>query len=378
MPREPDQPVAPAPQNFIEEALNLAHAALFLSEPNPRVGCVITSPSGEVLGRGYTQARGGAHAEIMALRNARADGHDVTGATAWVTLEPCSHHGRTGPCCDALIEAGIGRVLASAQDPNPLVGGQGFDRMRAAGIEVEVGPGAQATRELNIGFFSRMIRKTPWVRMKVAASLDGTTALANGASQWITSQAARTDGHAWRARAGAVLTGIGTVLQDNPRLDVRLVESPRQPALVIVDSRLETPLDAKLFIEGRKVLIYAAQADQARLLALQARGAEVTLMPGADGKVDLPSMLRDLASRHEVNELHVEAGHKLNGSLLREGLVDDLLVYLAPKLLGSGQGMASFGPLTSLDGALPLEFVSTEMVGPDLRVIARGKGRADF
>ena len=367
-----------APDNFMQAALDEAQAALWLSEPNPRVGCIITSASGHILGHGHTQHRGGAHAEIMALRNAAESGHDLTGATAWVTLEPCSHHGRTGPCCDALIAAGIGRVVASSQDPNPLVGGRGFERLRAAGVEVEVGPGAQAARELNIGFFSRMIRKTPWVRMKIAASLDGTTALANGTSQWITREAARADGHAFRARSGAVLTGIGTVLEDNPRLDVRLVETQRQPPLVIVDSRLETPVVAKLFIEGRRVLIYAAQADEARIKALQGRGAEVTLMPGPGGKVDLAAMLRDLAARHEVNELHVEAGHKLNASLLRENLVDELLVYLAPKLLGPGLGMASHGPLTSLDAALQLEFVSTEMIGPDLRVIARGIGRADF
>ena len=197
----------------------------------------------------------------MALRDARAGGHTTQGASAYVTLEPCSHHGRTGPCCDALVAAGVRRVVASMEDPNPLVAGQGFARLRAAGVAVEIGPGAAQSRELNIGFFSRMLRKTPWVRLKIAASLDGKTALGNGVSQWITSEAARADGHAWRARAGAVLTGIGTVLEDNPRLDVRLVNSTRQPALVVVDSRLETPLDAKLFIAGRELLIYCAQRD---------------------------------------------------------------------------------------------------------------------
>ena len=191
----------------------------------------------------------------MALRDATGRGHSVVGATAYVTLEPCSHHGRTGPCCDALITAGIKKVVASIADPNPLVSGQGFERLRAAGLEVIVGPGAAQSRELNIGFFSRMIRKTPWVRMKVAASLDGKTALHNGASQWITSDGARADGHAWRARASAVLTGVGTVLADNPRLDVRLVDTPRQPHLVVVDSRLETPLDAQLFLAGRTIYI---------------------------------------------------------------------------------------------------------------------------
>jgi len=358
-------------------ALKLAAENRLSPPPNPSVGCLITSASGALLGQGHTQRAGGPHAEIMALRDAAAQGHSVAGATAWVTLEPCSHHGRTGPCCNALIAAGIGRVVAAIADPNPLVSGQGFEKLRAAGIEVEVGPGAAEARELNIGFFSRMIRKTPWVRMKVAASLDGKTALNNGASQWITSEAARADGHAWRARASAVLTGIGTVLEDNPRLDVRLVDTPRQPHLVLVDSRLDTPLDANLFIPGRALYIYAAVPDDARKTALEARGATVIYQPGANGKVDLAAMLRDLASR-EVNELHVEAGHKLNGSLIREGLVDEFVVYLAPKWIGEGSGMASLGPITQLSQAVALEFRSTEQIGPDLRIVARVCGRDRF
>lgn len=317
----------------------------------------------------------------MALRDAALRGHSVVGATAYVTLEPCSHHGRTGPCCDALIGAGIKKVVASIADPNPLVSGQGFARLRAAGVEVIVGPGGQESRELNIGFFSRMIRNTPWVRMKVAASLDGKTALNNGVSQWITSEAARADGHAWRARACAVLTGIGTVLTDNPRLDVRLVDTPRQPHLVVVDSRLDTPLDANLFMEGRKLFIYAAIHNEAKKDALEALGATVTYLPGkapgTENKVDLAAMLRDLAAR-EINELHVEAGHKLNGSLIREALVDELVVYLAPKLIGQGCDMTSFGPLTELSSAVPLVFKSTEMLGPDLRIVARISGRDQF
>ncbi len=362
-------------------ALAIAYAALLMAPPNPRVGCVITDVSGKTLGQGHTQRTGGPHAEIMALRDAVAHGHSVLGATAYVTLEPCSHHGRTGPCCDALIAAGIKKVVASIADPNPLVSGQGFERLRAAGIEVVVGPGAEESRELNIGFFSRMIRQTPWVRMKMAASLDGKTALENGVSQWITSEAARADGHAWRARACAVLTGIGTVLADNPRLDVRLVTTPRQPHLVLVDSRLETPLDAQLFIAGRTLYIYAAVPDDAKKAALEARGATVIYLPGqragTQGKVDLAAMLRDLAQR-EINELHVEAGHKLNGSLLREGLVDEFVVYLAPKLIGEGCDMASFGPLTELSKAIPLTFTSTDMLGPDLRIVARIPGRDQF
>ena len=242
----------------MNQALGLAAQALFLSNPNPRVGCVITAANGHVLGQGFTQQAGGPHAEVMALRDAAAAGRDVRGATAYVTLEPCAHQGRTGPCCDALIQAGVAKVVASIADPNPLVAGQGFARLRAAGIEVVVGPGAEESRELNIGFFSRMVRGTPWVRLKVAASLDGTTALHNGASQWITSAAARADGHAWRARSCAVLTGIGTVLADNPVLNVREVPTPRQPQLVVVDSRLQTPPDASLFIAGRACTIYAA------------------------------------------------------------------------------------------------------------------------
>jgi diaminohydroxyphosphoribosylaminopyrimidine deaminase/5-amino-6-(5-phosphoribosylamino)uracil reductase len=317
----------------------------------------------------------------MALQDALARGHAVVGATAYVTLEPCSHHGRTGPCCDALIAAGIRKVVASLADPNPLVAGRGFERLRAAGVEVEIGPGADESRELNIGFFSRMIRKIPWLRLKVAASLDGKTGLHNGVSQWITSEAARADGHAWRARAGAVLTGVGTVLEDNPRLDVRLVQTPRQPHLVVVDSQLQTPPDALVFGVAREVWIYAAARNDARAAALEARGATVSYLPNAQGKVDLAAMLADLA-RREVNELHVEAGHKLNGSLMREGLVDELLVYLAPKFIGEGLGMASqphaAGPLTGLAGALPLEFRSVDLVGPDLRIVARVAGRDQF
>jgi diaminohydroxyphosphoribosylaminopyrimidine deaminase/5-amino-6-(5-phosphoribosylamino)uracil reductase len=361
----------------LRAALALASQALALSNPNPRVGCVITGAGGQVLGEGFTQAAGSAHAEVMALRDAAARGHDVRGATAWVTLEPCAHTGRTGPCCDALAQAGIGRVVASLTDPNPRVAGQGFERLRTAGIAVEVGPGAAESRELNIGFFSRMQRGTPWVRMKVAASLDGTTALDSGESQWITSELARTDGHAWRARACAILTGIGTVLEDDPRLDVRLVPATRQPHVVVVDSRLELPATAKLLEGGRQVLVYTAVHDALRRSALEARGATVIPLPGPGGKVDLAAMLQDLG-RREVNELHVEAGHKLNGSLVRGGLVDEFLVYLAPKLLGPGRGLAAIGPLASLAEGVQLQFLSADLVGPDLRLVARIPGRDRF
>ena len=365
------------PLDNIERALNQAQRALHLCAPNPRVGCLIVDPTGSVLGSGYTQAAGGPHAEVMALRDAAGRGHQVDGATAYVTLEPCAHHGKTGPCCDALIGAGIKKVVASLADPNPLVAGQGFDRLRAAGVEVVVGPGAAASRELNIGFFSRMIRKTPWVRLKVATSLDGKTALLNGQSQWITASAARADGHAWRARSCAVLTGIGTLLEDNPRLDVRLVATPRQPHLVVVDSQLLTPLDAHIFEAERQIFFYASISNEEKKIALESRGAKVIYLPGPHGKVDLAAMLRDLALR-EINEVHVEAGHKLNGSLVREGLVDELLMYVAPKLLGAGQDLASFGPLQHLQEAVNLAFIAADMVGTDLRIRARPPGRDQF
>lgn len=371
----------PAETVFLGQASELAQKGLGNTSPNPAVGCVVIGENGKALGHGHTQAAGGPHAEVMALRDAAARGNSVMVATAYVTMEPCSHHGRTGPCCDALIAAGIKKVVASIADPNPLVSGRGFEKLRAAGVEVEIlppdSPEAMASRELNIGFFSRMIRKTPWVRMKIAASLDGVIALNNGASQWITSEAARADGHAWRARSSAVLTGIGTVLQDNPRLDVRLIETPRQPHLVVVDSRLETPLDAHLFIAGRALFIYAAVPNDEKKAALEAKGATVVYLPGASGKVDLAAMMNDLA-RREVNELHVEAGSKLNGSLIRAGLVDEFLVYLAPVLLGAGQAMTSFGPLQKLADGVELQFKSSELVGPDLRVIARVAGRDQF
>jgi diaminohydroxyphosphoribosylaminopyrimidine deaminase / 5-amino-6-(5-phosphoribosylamino)uracil reductase len=388
---------------LVHEALGLAQRGIFLTQPNPRVGCVIAQAKGTVFGAGHTQPAGLAHAEVMALRDAAAKGLSVKGATAYVTLEPCSHYGRTPPCCNALIDAGIGKVVIAILDPNPLVSGRGVQMLRDAGIEVEVLPTdsaeAIASRELNIGFFSRMVRKTPWVRLKVAASLDGQTALGNGSSQWITGQAARADGHAWRARACAVLTGIGTVLQDDPLLDVRHVDTPRQPHLVIVDSKLETPLDAKLFatlgkraasgetfgltqdalnsIAGRAIFIYAAAPNDAKKQALEALGAQVIYLPDAHGKVDLAAMMLDLGKR-EINELHVEAGFKLNGSLIRTGLVDELLVYTAPKLLGPGMGVANLPALTALADAVQLDFKSAELVGEDLRIVARVRGRDSF
>jgi diaminohydroxyphosphoribosylaminopyrimidine deaminase/5-amino-6-(5-phosphoribosylamino)uracil reductase len=375
---EPAHNVLAAP---MASALELAARHCAITPPNPSVGCVITSPDGVVLGQGHTQPTGGPHAEIQALRDAQARGHSVRGAIAYVTLEPCSHHGRTGPCCDALAAAGIGKVVASIADPNPQVAGRGFARLRAAGMAVEVGMGADAAREINLGFFSRMLRRRPWVRMKIAASLDGKTALDDGSSQWITSEGARSDGQAWRARASAILTGIGTVREDDPQLDVRLADCTRQPMLVVIDSLLETPPDARLFTPPRPVLVYGAVRDASREASLAKRGATVMHMPdqpqGGRTKVDLNAMLADLAAR-ECNELHVEAGSKLNGSLMREGLVDEFLVYLAPKMIGQGRDMASFGPLASLADCMPLVFHTATMIGPDLRIVARGVGRDRF
>ncbi len=352
------------------EALALAEQAIGLSEPNPRVGCLILGCDGTVLGRGHTQQAGGPHAEVMALRDATANGHSVRGATVIVTLEPCAHHGRTPPCCDALAQAGVGRVVMALEDPNPLVAGQGAARLRAAGIEVITGIEADAARELNIGFFSRMQRQRPWVRLKVAASLDGRTALSNGTSQWITGEVARTDGHAWRRRAGAVLTGLGTLVHDDPRLDVRLVPTARQPLRVVLDSNLSAPLGARVFENPGSARVYAAQPQAERLAAFTAHVFEVVLAAGAGGRVDLGAVLAELAQRG-INELHVEAGAQLNGAFVRERLVDEYLIYLAPKLLGPGLDMAALGPLTELSQAAELRFHRIERVGDDLRILAR-------
>ncbi|MCW5633338.1 MAG: bifunctional diaminohydroxyphosphoribosylaminopyrimidine deaminase/5-amino-6-(5-phosphoribosylamino)uracil reductase RibD [Rubrivivax sp.] len=387
----PSEPLATLDAARLGEALRLAEQAVGVSDPNPRVGCVIGLADGTVLGRGTTQRAGDAHAEVMALRDAASQGLDTRGATAWVTLEPCAHHGRTPPCCEALAAAGVARVVIALADPFEEVNGRGVARLRAAGVEVVVAPPeddtALAARELNIGFLSRVVRRRPWLRLKIAASLDGRTALANGRSQWITGPAARADGHAWRRRAGATLTGIGTVLEDDPRLDVRDVPTVLQPQRVVVDSRLETPPGARILQPPGCAWIYAgtpgsAGADAERRAALVGAGADIRHLPapeagGATAKVDLAAMLGDLAARG-INELHVEAGHKLNASLLRAGLVDELLVYLAPKLLGLGREMAAFGPLTELSQAMAFTFIDVTRVGDDLRIRARPPGRDLF
>ena len=354
-----------ADHEFMARALRLARKGLFTTTPNPRVGCVIVK-DGAVVGEGWHARAGEAHAEIHALNAAAGS---ARGATAYITLEPCSHHGRTPPCADALIGAGVARVVAAMRDPNPQVGGNGLEKLRAAGIAFESGLMEVEARELNIGFVSRMERGRPWVRLKLAASLDGKTALNNGRSQWITGPEARRDGHAWRARACAILTGAGTVRDDDPRLTVRDVETERQPLRVVVDSHLETPPTAHI-VEGGNALVVAASEDAAKVAALRAAGAEVMVLPNPQGKVDLPCLLQALAGRG-VNELHVEAGHKLNGSLLREGLVDELLLYFAPTLLGSGREMFPLPELTDLAGRRDLKIVDLRRVGADIRILVR-------
>ena len=350
---------------MMARALALAAKGLFTTSPNPRVGCVIERGDA-IVGEGWHEAAGKPHAEVNALEQA---GDRARGGTAYVTLEPCSHQGRTPPCADALIRAGVSRVVAAMQDPNPQVAGTGFARLQTSGVEVIVGVMEEEARELNVGFVSRMTRGRPWVRLKVAASVDGRTALANGKSQWITGEAARTDGHRWRARACAVLTGIGTVRDDDPQLNVRLVETPRQPLKVLVDSRLEISPGAKLFNDG-KVLVFAAEKSP-RADVLRARGAEVVFMANARGKVDLPALLEELAHR-EINELHIEAGNGLNGSLLMEDCVDELLLYFAPTVLGDGaKGMFHMADFAELAQGRRFRFTAAEPVGEDLRVLAR-------
>jgi diaminohydroxyphosphoribosylaminopyrimidine deaminase/5-amino-6-(5-phosphoribosylamino)uracil reductase len=351
---------------FMARALELAGRGLYTTTPNPRVGCVVVR-DGLVAGEGWHERAGAPHAEVNALS---AAGSRARGATAYVSLEPCAHHGRTAPCARALLEAGVARVVAAMQDPNPLVSGKGLDELRRARVAVAVGVMEEEARELNIGFVSRMTRGRPWVRMKVAASLDGRTALSSGASRWITGEAARRDGHHWRARACAVLTGGGTVREDDPQLTVRDVPTSRQPLRVVVDSRLETPPGAKI-LAGGGALVAAAQKDAAKIAALEAKGAEVIVIPNRAGKVELPDLFRELA-RREVNEVHVEAGFRLNGSLVREGQVDEALVYLAPAFIGDkALGMVDLPELRELSGRRELAVRDLRMIGPDIRLIAR-------
>ncbi|CAN5704581.1 bifunctional diaminohydroxyphosphoribosylaminopyrimidine deaminase/5-amino-6-(5-phosphoribosylamino)uracil reductase RibD [soil metagenome] len=353
---------------FMQMALELASGATIATSPNPKVGCVLVK-NGMIIGRGWTQPVGQAHAEVQALRDALAQGFDVRGATAYVSLEPCSHFGRTPPCANALIDAGLVRVVAAIEDANPQVAGRGLALLRNAGVVVECGLLAQQAREMNIGFFKRMETGLPWVRMKVAASLDGITALPNGNSQWITELAARQDGHVWRARADAILTGIGTVLADDPQMNVRGIEMPRQPQKYVVDTHLRTPVSAKILLNAGATVVCADAAAAKRHLLEQA-GAEVLRLPDQTGKVDLPALMLELGRRH-INELHVEAGAKLNGALIGQECVDELLIYLAPKLLGRGAGLFDFPELQMVAQAKKLTFHEVIQLDQTLRILAR-------
>ena len=358
---------------MMSEALDQAQNALYLSNPNPRVGCIITKDR-KVIGRGFTQAVGKAHAEIQALADAKAQGHDVTGSTVYVTLEPCSHTGKTPPCADALLAAKPAKVIVAMSDPNPLVAGKGIEKLRSAGIEVECGLLESEAQALNRGFISRMTRGLPWVRMKIAASLDGKTALPDGRSQWITGPLARADGHHWRAQACAIVTGVGTVKEDNPSLNVRDVQTLRQPWRIIIDSKLETPPASKILdkVDQSGVIIVCASLDAADLQqkakAFTDRGIEVIAMANPSGKVDLPKLFSYLAKEREMNEIHIESGFKLNGSLIRENCVDELLLYYAPFFMGEGIGMANISPLNSLAEKEDWKIIDQSLFGPDLRL----------
>lgn len=345
-------------------ALRLAAKGLATTDPNPRVGCVIADGE-RVLGEGFHARAGGPHAEIEALR---AAGGPVRGATAYVTLEPCSHHGRTPPCADALVEAGLRRVVFAAGDPNPRVNGNGASRLAAAGIVVEGGLMEAEARALNPGFLSRMLRGRPFVRLKLAATLDGRTGLGPGAGRWITGEAARADVQRLRARSGAILTGIGTVLADDPRLDVRLPGATRQPLRVVLDRRLALPASARLLDPPGEVLVFTAARAMPGADALAARGARIESLPEGGRGLDLAAMLARLAAL-EVNELMVEAGPALAGALLESGLVDEFVLYLAPALLGpEARPLAVLPPLADMRDRLGFDILDSRRVGADLRL----------
>lgn len=352
-------------------ALQLAARGLTTTSPNPRVGCVLMQGD-KIIAEGWHQRAGGAHAEAMALQHA---GERARGSTAYVSLEPCSHFGRTPPCANALIEAGVRRVVTAMTDPNPAVSGRGLQRLADAGIEVCCGLLAEEAHELNIGFIQRMRDERPWVRMKMASSLDGKTALDNGSSQWITGSAARLDGQHWRARACAILTGIGTVIKDDPLLNVRLPDCSRQPLRVIIDARLEIPLQARI-LTGPPVIIATASGPNPALRAkLEATGHRILHLPDGRGKVDLKALLQTLAAQ-EINEVHLEAGAGLSAAFVRAGLIDEFLLYLAPMLIGHhARGLLDLPALDNLDQALRLELRDVRQLGADLRILARPRRR---
>ncbi|UCH46699.1 MAG: bifunctional diaminohydroxyphosphoribosylaminopyrimidine deaminase/5-amino-6-(5-phosphoribosylamino)uracil reductase RibD [Betaproteobacteria bacterium] len=353
---------------YMARALRLAAKGMYSTTPNPRVGCVIVR-DGNIVSQGWHERAGKAHAEVIAIESA---GDAARGATVYVTLEPCSHQGRTGPCADALVRAGVGRVVVAMQDPNPQVSGAGIKRLRDAGIAVVCGVLESQARELNIGYVSRMTRGRPWMRVKIASGIDGKTSLENGASQWITSEEARRDAHRWRARSCAIMTGIGTLTSDDPRLTVRNVETSRQPLRVVVDSWLRIPLGSKIF-EGGGVLVATANDDVKKIQQITDLGAEVVVVPDQQGKVDLGELAALLAKRG-INEVLVEAGINLHSALWRAGVIDELLIYYAPKLLGDrGRGMFDLGNLGDMDAVPALEIEELRQVGPDLRILARLK-----
>jgi diaminohydroxyphosphoribosylaminopyrimidine deaminase/5-amino-6-(5-phosphoribosylamino)uracil reductase len=369
--RNPDQDVF-----FMRQALALAEGALYVPSPNPRVGCVIVRDA-QVIGRGATQAVGSHHAEVMALQDMRARGLTAEGATVYITLEPCSHHGRTPPCVDALIAAGPARVVFAHFDPNPQVAGRGMRLLREAGIEVNVGVCADLALAINPGFVSRMTRGVPYVWMKIAASLDGRTALSNGVSQWITGTEARADGHHWRARSCVVMTGIGTVRADDPQMNVRHVVTARQPRRAVIDPGFDINEDAAI-LKGEGAIVFTGDQNAEKFARLTDRGVQVVYVPEDDvpangrarRRVDMRAMMKWLGE-HDANEVHIEAGSGLNGALLNADCVDELLVYLAPTLLGEGMGMAQLPTLTKLEGVQRFEFIDLKQLGPDVRLRAR-------
>ena len=351
---------------YMARALQLATQGLYSTSPNPRVGCVIVK-NGSVIGEGAHLKAGEPHAEVFALQQASTQ---AKGATVYVTLEPCSHTGRTPPCAHALVQAGVAKLVVAMQDPNPLVAGQGTAHLQANGIAVEVGLMQAEAAELNAGFISRMTRNLPFVRSKIAASLDGKTGLNNGLSQWITSKPARLDVQHWRARSCVILTGIGTVLSDNPSMTVREIEINRQPLKVVIDSQLQTPAEAKILQVGN-VLIAFAQANPQKETALLAAGAELLCIPNEQGKVCLKTLLSHLASR-EINEVLVEGGEGLNGALLAQDLIDELLIYYAPKLMGgAAKSMFAMPAFTSMQQAIDLQIIDVRHIGNDIRLRAK-------
>jgi diaminohydroxyphosphoribosylaminopyrimidine deaminase / 5-amino-6-(5-phosphoribosylamino)uracil reductase len=351
----------------MRRALELAERGLYTTDPNPRVGCVLVR-DGRVLGEGWHERAGEAHAEVNALR---AAGEAAQGATAYVTLEPCAHTGRTPPCVQALIGARVARVVYACGDPNPLVNGAGVAALRAAGIDTVGEVLAAEARALNPGFFKRMRTGMPWVRVKLGASLDARTALANGASRWVTGPAARQDAQRFRARSSVVLSGSGTVLADDPALNVRIDGATRQPLRVVLDSELRVPPQARMFDREGPALVFTASTDAARRAELERRGVQVeTVARAAGGGLDLEALLRRLAEL-AANEIWVEAGARLAGALLHARLVDEFIVYLAPSLLGpTARPLVELPEINELGQRMRLEFTECKPIGPDLRLTA--------